>query len=142
LHQRGRSPKLGAVRAVALLLVATLVSGCGGRVVVDENQTNADGGGCGNNALPLPASLKACQSDGDCTIRFLPLDNCGTPAVVGVATLASAEFGAYLKRCDPFMSGGNCDPGPAVTDDGHTVAGDVGTVTVTCTGGLCQTSVP
>jgi hypothetical protein len=116
--------------------------GCGGKVVVDQTNANSDGGSCGNNGLPLPTSLKACQSDGDCTIRFLPLDDCGTPAVVGVATLDSAAFASYVKRCDPFATGGNCDPGPAVTDEGQMVMGDLATVTVACTGGLCQTSVP
>jgi hypothetical protein len=129
------------VRARLLLLGAALVSGCGGNVVVDQNP-NADGASCGNNGLPLPTSLKACQSNGDCTIRFLPLDDCGTPAVVGVATLESAVFASYAKRCDPFTGGGNCDPGPAVTDEGQMVMGDVATVAVACAGGLCQTSVP
>jgi hypothetical protein len=131
------------VRARLVVLVLVVASACGGKVVVDG--TSGSGGGaaaCGANGLPVPSTYKACKSDSDCTIRFVPLDQCGTPAVVGVAILETATFASYEKRCDPFMNGGSCDPGPAVTDDGQVVMGDLAAVHVTCAGGLCETSAP
>ncbi len=128
-----------------MLVAALLASACGGKVVVDGAGGGATGTGgtsCGHDGLPLPASLKACATDGDCTIRFVTLDCCGTQAFVGVASSQTALFASFEERCDPIMPVCGCDPGPALTDDGHMTAQNAATIHVACSSGLCETFAP
>jgi hypothetical protein len=90
--------------------------------------------------MPVPAVFKACDVEGDCTIAFTHLDCCGTPAMVGVATLETAAFHAYEARCNPDVPPCNCEPGPAHLDDGSTTM-NAGAVLVTCDEGQCTTHV-
>jgi hypothetical protein len=139
---RARSLVLAAF-AVFAPIAPFAAASCGLVVVDGEPGASSTGGGdCGDDGLPVPAALRACASDAECTIQFVDIDCCGTQAVVGVATALTASLRAYEARCNPFQPTCSCAPGPALTDDGQRTMADASSIRVACLGGRCSTRAP
>jgi hypothetical protein len=94
----------------------------------------------------LDDSLKACQSDGDCTIEEEQTDCCGTTLYVGVAQGSTAAFAACESAWAAHFPGCGCASGAMHTEDGESVSSRT-SVRAHCTdftesAGICRTYVP
>lgn len=130
-----------AVLARALVFALLLTASCGAKVAVDPASGGAGGADdCGDKGLPVPAAFKVCELDSQCTIAFVNLDCCGTPAAVSVRVSQLSAFEAYEAKCDPVKPVCGCDPGPAHTEDGN-MTSEAGAIHASCKDGLCLTFV-
>jgi len=131
-----------------------LASACGGNVVVDTvggGAGGAQGAGSGGGSVcadggvsQLPSIYKGCSTDADCTTANTV--GCCTTFVLGVATAELAAYAAYEKACTP-TGGTPCDcpsgGGREITEDGmETPYGNILSVAVACTAGLCLSFTP
>lgn len=136
-----------AVIARIFVFALLLTASCGAKVAVDATQGGAGAGGgaagdCGHDGMPIPASIKACEADTECTIKFVAIDCCGTQAWVGIDVAQSAALSIFEQRCNPFHGSApcGCDPGPAQVDDGNTTT-KASAIHAACMDGQCMTFV-
>ncbi|APR84794.1 Hypothetical protein A7982_10143 [Minicystis rosea] len=120
------------------MLLALTLSACGAKVAVDGAGGSGGAGECGVNGLPVPRMYRSCAADYECTISFIHLDCCGTPAAVGLTASTSELFLRHEHACHSVEAWCDCDPGPAQTDDGDSTD-DAAGLHVTCDEGQCTT---
>lgn len=149
-----RKLKIPEVNLVVAGLV--LVAACGGNVIVDQPSAGSGGttststvtttgtGACPDGGKPIPAQLKSCSVDTDCSNQLIYVDCCGRQEAIGVSITQLGAFHAFEKACNPFAPVCDCDPGPTLTEDGSSVPPDaeLGIVQVACMSGFCSTFIP
>jgi hypothetical protein len=134
-----------------------LVAACGGNVIVDQapagaggatssaststSSTSGTGGACPDGGMPIPAQLKSCTTQADCTQQLIYVDCCGRQEAIGVSASQVEAFQAFEKACNPVVPTCACDPGLTLAEDGQSVPPDAA-IQVACSSGLCSTFVP
>jgi hypothetical protein len=112
---------------------------------------NVDAGylACMDSQGTIDATLKRCQTDGDCVIRQEEVDCCGTVLMVGLSVASIAAFPACETAWEAHFPACGCASGRTETEDGKTAnpGHDAGAPQVHCTdfttgGGVCRTFTP
>lgn len=120
-------------------LLALVVASCG-KVAVDDTGAPADDGEDTCGERPFPAAFKGCIDSSDCTIAFRRLNCCGSVQAAGVNGGSTTALRVFDERCNPQHPTCDCDPGPALVEDGSTTD-DAEALYVRCDQGRCMTFV-